>query len=220
MKERDFILISILENNLSAVMEINGEGVIVSANTAAHRLFGYDNGELLSRQARVVLPDPNAPDAPFGLLAKLAEAPNDNTAEAVGLRKNDTEFPVEIVMTKVAAGGTDIFVCQMRDISRRQLSESMDAVLHTTLRRVLRGQTHEQFCSYICDKIVDLLGCPLVWIGTKENDGRIRVCAASGNLAEGFPPKPIRWDDLTETFGPTGHAVRTKQTCIVELEVD
>lgn len=201
-------------------MEINGEGVIVSANTAAHRLFGYDNGELLSRQARVVLPDPNAPDAPFGLLAKLAEAPNDNTAEAVGLRKNDTEFPVEIVMTKVAAGGTDIFVCQMRDISRRQLSESMDAVLHTTLRRVLRGQTHEQFCSYICDKIVDLLGCPLVWIGTKENDGRIRVCAASGNLAEGFPPKPIRWDDLTETFGPTGHAVRTKQTCIVELEGD
>ena len=120
-------------------MEIAGDGVIVSANTAAHRLFGYDNGELLSRQVRVVLPDTGAPDTPLGVLAKLIAAPNDNTAEAVGLRKNDTEFPVEIVMTKVAAKDGDVFVCQMRDISRRQLSESMDAVLHTTLRRVLRG---------------------------------------------------------------------------------
>lgn len=220
LKGKGFVLISILENNLSAVMEVDGRGVIVSANTAVHRLFGYDNGKLISRQARMILPDTADPSVPAGVLAKLMAAVNDNTAETVGLRKDDTEFSVEIVMTKASCADKDLYVCQMRDISRRQLSESMDSVLHTTLRRVLRGQTYEQFCSFICDKIAAMLGCPLVWIGTKENDGLIKVCAASGKLAEGFPSKQIRWDDLTETFGPTGHAVRTKQTCIVQLDGD
>ncbi len=202
------------------MLEIDGRGTILSANTMAHRLFGYENGELVGRQVRLILPNVDDPENGFGILIRLIASENANTAEAVGLRRDDTEFPVEIVMAPTQAADGVRYVCHLRDIARRQLSESMDSILHTTLRRVLRGQTREQFCSFICEKIVDLLGCPLVWIGTKENGGQVKVCAAAGKLAEGFPPKPIRWDDLTEQFGPTGHAIRTKQTCIVELAGD
>lgn len=145
-----------------------------------------------------------------------ADLDNSNTEEAVGLRRDDTEFPVEIVVTPC---GND-YICSLRDIARRQMSESMDAILHATLRRVLRGQTYEQFCTFICEKIVDLLGCPLVWIGRKEDNGTVCVCASAGKLAPDFPAKPIRWDDLTEKFGPTGQAIRTKRTCVIELVDD
>lgn len=202
------------------MLEIDERGTILSANTMVHRLFGYENGELPGRQIRLILPNVDDPENGFGILVKLIASENANTAEAVGLRRDDTEFPVEIVMTRIETAEGGRYVCHLRDIARRQLSESMDSILHTTLRRVLRGQTREQFCSFICEKIVDLLGCPLVWIGTKESGGMVKVCAAAGKLAEGFPQKPIRWDDLTEQFGPTGHAIRTKQTCIVELAGD
>ena len=165
----------------------------------------------------MILPDCDHRKAAFGALEVLRSDPDlSNTTEAVGLKKNDTEFPVEVVMMPCDQG----YICQLRDISRRQMSESMDAILHATLRRVLRGQTYEQFCSFLCEKIVELLGCPLAWIGKKEKDGSVCVCAVAGKLSAGFPAKPIRWDDLTEKFGPTGQAIRSKRTFIVELVDD
>ena len=136
-------------------MQIDPNGVILSANSTACRLFGYENDELNGRQAQVILPDCDHRKAAFGALEVLRSDPDlSNTTEAVGLKKNDTEFPVEVVMMPCDQG----YICQLRDISRRQMSESMDAILHATLRRVLRGQTYEQFCSFLCEKIVELLG--------------------------------------------------------------
>ena len=198
-------------------MKVDAKGVITAANLTAHRLFGYENDELHGKPIQVVLPDCDHQKTTFGALQSLLDNPDlSNTTEAVGLRKNDTEFPVEVVLTPCDQG----YICQLRDISRRQMSESMDSILHATLRRVLRGQTYEQFCTFLCEKIVELLGCPLAWIGRKEKDGSVCVCATAGKLAKGFPPKPIRWDDLTEKFGPTGQAIRSKRTCVVELEDD
>lgn len=160
------------------------------------------------------MPQTKNKNAPFGALSEVInDLERTNTVEAVGLKKDDTEFPVELVL---AACGKD-YVCCLRDLSRRQMSENMDSILHAMLRRVIRGQSYEEFCSFLCEKIVDLLGCPLVWIGKKEKDGSVCVKAAAGELSAGFPAKPIRWDDLTEKFGPTGQAIRTKSTVVVEL---
>ena len=182
-------LVLLLKNNLSAVFKIDSDGTIFAANATAHRMFGYENGELNGKRVQVVLPQSDHRQIPFGALDDIrSQIEQVNTIEAVGLKKDDTEFPVEIVLT--ACEG--YYVCQVRDISRRQLSESMDGILHTTLRRVLRGQTYEEFCAFLCEKIVELLGCPLVWIGRKEKNGSVCVCAASGKLSAGFPANPIR----------------------------
>lgn len=203
-----------MKNNSAAVFKIDSAGTIFAANAVSCRLFGYETGELNGKQVRVVLPlGRNKTDA-FGALSDLRNGlEQSNMVEAVGLKKDDTEFPVEIVMT---ACGTE-YVCLLRDISRRQMSESMDNILHAMLRRVIRGQSYGEFCSFLCEKIVDLLGCPLVWIGKKEKDGSVCVEAVAGELSAGFPAKPIRWDNLTEKFGPTGQAIRTKRTVVVEL---
>lgn len=206
-----------MENSQSAILKIAENGVVVSANGAALRLFGYGPDAVVGKPARILFSDNDNPDEPFGSLCRLMERiALVNTAETVALRADDTEIPVEVVL--IPADGC--FVCEVRDISRNRLSTAMDAVLHATLRRVMRGQTYEQFCPYICEKIVDLLGCPLVWIGKKEKDGSVTVCAAAGTLAAGFPGQQIRWDDLSEKFGPTGQAIRTKRTKIIELADD
>ena len=207
-------LASLLKNNLTAVFKFNSQGVIFAANSVACRLFGYENEELNGKHIQSILPQGTYEQGSFGALENLCRNSEQfNMTETVGLKKDDTEFPVEVVLIP---NGSD-YICQIRDISRRQMSESMDSILHATLRRVMRGQSYQEFCSFLCKKIVDLLGCPLVWIGRKEKNGSVCVQAVAGELSVGFPAKPIRWDDLTEKFGPTGQAIRTKRTVVVEL---
>ena len=210
-------LLPLSKNTLNAVFEIDPKGAILSANSAVLRLFGYEEGELDGKQVQVILPYSNHESRAFGSLEMIyADLEHHNTLETVGLRKDDTEFPVEVILTRHGKN----YVCHLRDISRRRLSESMDVILHETLKRVIQGQSHKEFCSYLCTKIVELLGCSLAWIGTKEKNGFVHVCAVAGGLSEGFPANPIRWDDPAETFGPTGQAIRTKKTVVVELKDD
>ena len=193
----------------------------MSANAVAHKIFGYPDDFLVGCEIRKILPAAAASDgAPLGKLTALTVSDQVNTLETVALRKDDTEFAVELVLSAADTRGGVQYICQVRDVSGRQFTDSMDSILHTALRRVLRGQSPAQFCGPVCEKLVDLLDCPLVWIGTKEDDGSVNVCARAGKMAEGFPAKPVRWDDPRETFGPTGYVIRSKKTTVVSLEGD
>lgn len=193
----------------------------MSANAVAHKIFGYPDDFLVGCEIRKILPAAAASDgAPLGKLTALTVSDQVNTLETVALRKDDTEFTVELVLSAADTRGGVQYICQVRDVSGRQFTDSMDSILHTALRRVLRGQSPAQFCGPVCEKLVDLLDCPLVWIGTKEDDGSVNVCARAGKMAEGFPAKPVRWDDPRETFGPTGYVIRSKKTTVVSLEGD
>lgn len=193
----------------------------MSANAVAHKIFGYPDDFLVGCEIRKILPAAAASDgAPLGKLTALTVSDQVNTLETVALRKDDTEFAVELVLSAADTRGGVQYICQVRDVSGRQFTDSMDSILHTALRRVLRGQSPAQFCGPVCEKLVDLLDCPLVWIGTKEDDGSVNVCARAGKMAEGFPEKPVRWDDPRETFGPTGYVIRSKKTTVVSLEGD
>ena len=193
----------------------------MSANAVAHKIFGYPDDFLVGCEIRKILPAAAASDgAPLGKLTALTVSDQVNTLETVALRKDDTEFAVELVLSAADTRDGVQYICQVRDVSGRQFTDSMDSILHTALRRVLRGQSPAQFCGPVCEKLVDLLDCPLVWIGTKEDDGSVNVCARAGKMAEGFPAKPVRWDDPRETFGPTGYVIRSKKTTVVSLEGD
>lgn len=193
----------------------------MSANAVAHKIFGYPDDFLVGCEIRKILPAASASDgAPLGKLTALTVSDQVNTLETVALRKDDTEFAVELVLSAADTRDGVQYICQVRDVSGRQFTDSMDSILHTALRRVLRGQSPAQFCGPVCEKLVDLLDCPLVWIGTKEDDGSVNVCARAGKMSEGFPEKPVRWDDPRETFGPTGYVIRSKKTTVVSLEGD
>lgn len=202
-------------------MKIAPTGVILSANAVAHKIFGYPDGSLVNCEIKKILPAAAACDgAVLGQLTPLTVSDRINTLETVALRKDDTEFSVELVLSAADTRDGTQYICQVRDVSGRQFTDSMDAILHTALRRVLRGQAPERFCGPVCEKLVDLLDCPLVWIGTKEDDGTVCVRASAGRAANGFPEKTVRWDDPREAFGPTGYAIRSKKTTVVSLEGD
>lgn len=214
-------LISFIENNSTAVLKVDASGVILSANATAYKIFGYPEDFLTGCEVKKLFPaSAREETGGLGVLSSLTQSDRVNTLETVALRGDDTEFSVEVVLSAVNTNNGKVYVCQVRDISGRQFTDSTDSILHTTLRRVLRGQTPEQFCPSVCEKLVDLLDCPLVWIGTKEDDGSVNVCAAAGVRSAGFPEKPVRWDDPRESFGPSGYVIRSKKTTVVSLDDD
>ncbi|MCQ2965219.1 MAG: EAL domain-containing protein [Alphaproteobacteria bacterium] len=211
------VLSQILESNQSSVISVDSFGNILFANTACLKMFGYADGELYNKPLKTLFPSITSDKGNWGGVVKLLDQMEiANTIEITGIRKDDSEFSVEVILTKTEKN----FLCQVRDISRRQASESLDAILHTVLRRVMRGQSDSQFASFICEKLVSLFDFPLVWLGKKLSTGLVEVQSAKGLLSKNFPSHDIHWDDLTEKFGPTGQAIRSRKTVVVALDDD
>ena len=79
------------------MLQIDPNGVILSANSTACRLFGYENDELNGRQAQVILPDCDHRKAAFGALEALRSDPDlSNTTEAVNTYFNHNKVLLSI----------------------------------------------------------------------------------------------------------------------------
>jgi PAS domain S-box-containing protein len=128
---------AILNSVLDSIVTIDHEGRIIEFNPAAERTFGYSRAEALGRLAVELLApavrDPAAsqraePFLPAG--CSLGER-----IETTGLRKDGSEFPMELAVTRVPLPQRVLFTACLRDISihkatqaRLQQALKMDAV--------------------------------------------------------------------------------------------
>lgn len=77
------------------------------------------------------------------------------------------------------------------------------------VERSLVGVLEEgRVLSLVCEILSRRNVYPLVWVGTAEPDGTIRVDCASGNAAGFLAGISLRWDDTPEGRMPPGEAIR------------
>jgi PAS domain S-box-containing protein len=114
-----------------AVVVVNRAGLVALANRQAERMFGYGRGELLGRPLESLAPGRFR--ATFvELLARgssrLDTPLSRHTRDLVGLRKDGSEFPVEITLGPVEAGEGTLVVLAIRDVSeKKQAPEELQA---------------------------------------------------------------------------------------------
>jgi PAS domain S-box-containing protein len=105
-----------------AIFLVNSEGRIVLANESAERLFGYARGELLGQPADTLLPQ-RLRSVHGGLAANhFTQSHNGSasiTAELVGLSKNSTEFPIQIITRPVPTEEGTCALITIRDLTER-----------------------------------------------------------------------------------------------------
>jgi len=70
----------------------------------------------------------------------------------------------------------------------------------------------ERVLSLVCEILSRARGYRLVWVGTAEPDGTIRVECSAGEGAEALKEIPLRWDDTPDGRTPPGNALRTGGT--------
>jgi len=124
---------SIMDLIPDAVLVVDGESVIVLANLQAHRMFGYQNGELLDQNIDTLVPQSRR-SFHGGHVAKFFASPSRRSMGSamalLGSRKDESEFPVDVMLGPMANVTEPLVMCVVRDVSEIQRThEALKAAL-------------------------------------------------------------------------------------------
>ena len=117
----------VVEAAPNAMVMINQAGAIVMVNAEAERYFGYSRAELLGQLVEMLVPERFRGDHP-GLREAFFAAPRARPMgagrELYGLRKDGSEFPVEIGLNPIETEEGTMVLSAIVDITERRAAEA------------------------------------------------------------------------------------------------
>jgi diguanylate cyclase (GGDEF)-like protein/PAS domain S-box-containing protein len=119
LRDREARLQAILDNAGDAIVTVDADGVVVSANPATAALFGYPQAHLHGLPFATLVPGAGGADGP----ARLAGAPADER-ELDGLNARAQPFPVAVSVSPVELPGERLYVCILRDLTEQHRSQA------------------------------------------------------------------------------------------------
>jgi PAS domain S-box-containing protein len=135
---------SVLELAPDGIVIVDKDGSITFANSEAGKMFAYDAGELLGKPIEALIPE-RYRDRHVGHRADYAVEPRTRPMgiglELYGLRKDGTEFPVEIALSPSWADGELTVTAVIRDTTERKRAEEEIRRLNADLERRVRSRT-------------------------------------------------------------------------------
>ena len=161
----------IVDHALDAVITIDTEGRITSWNPQAETLFGWTPSEVLGRHlARIIVP-PEYRAAHEAGLARFRETGEGKVLgrriELTVLRRDGTEFPVELAITALRMGGATVFSAFLRDITERKRAEQALAmyaerlkILHDIDAAIIATDEPVAIAEAVLRRLRDLIGVP------------------------------------------------------------
>jgi two-component system, cell cycle sensor histidine kinase and response regulator CckA len=118
---------AILDMALDAVLSIDRQGLITEFSRAAETTFGYSRSEALGREiAELIIPPSLRSRHREGLARYLRSGESrilGRRIEMTAMRRDGSEFPVEIAISPVPLAGGPMFTGYIRDLSERRAAE-------------------------------------------------------------------------------------------------
>ena len=116
----------LFEFSPDAIVVTDSEGRITNLNAQVQRAFGYAREELIGKPVETLIPKrfrSGHPNHRKSYNAQPSARPMGAGLELYGLRKNGSEFPVDIMLSPIETAEGRVTVSVIRDISEREKAE-------------------------------------------------------------------------------------------------
>ncbi len=126
LREKEAYLQAVMANIFNGIVCIDQRGRILSFNPTAERMFGYPQNQVCGEDVALLMPAAYAPMHGRSIKSYLNTGQAGITGslrELKGLRKDGSEFPIELGVTETRVAGESIFIGTVRDISAQKAAE-------------------------------------------------------------------------------------------------
>lgn len=125
-RNREKHYLSIAQSARNAIISVDSKGHITFFNYAAETIFGYLFREVIGKPVTLIMPERYREVFQKGMARFIKTGKSKiigKTVELAGLRKDGSEFPIEIYISTWKAGREIFFTSNIRDITERKQAE-------------------------------------------------------------------------------------------------
>jgi PAS domain S-box-containing protein len=154
LRESEIRYRSMIQSMDEGVVVIDERGLIRTVNPSMERLFGYTQEELRGRNVKILMPE-NYAEAHDGYLEKYVQTGEKHIIgvgrEVPGLRRDGTEFPMQLFVGEMIVGEQRLFSGIVHDISERKKGEA--EVIEARARAEQAAASKSQFLANMSHEI-------------------------------------------------------------------
>ena len=172
---------AILESSMDCIITMDHDGAVADWNPAAEKTFGYTLEEAIGKEmALLIIPQRFREQHRQGLTRYLATGKAQVIGQRLELsaeRRDGTEFPIELTITRIESKGAPMFTGYLRDITERKKAENRLSAQYAVTRALAESNTINEGASKILQVVCESLAWEYGSLWTVDRRSNVLRCS-------------------------------------------